>query len=157
MEVSKTVVLDDTKSDTVLVVSEVPQGYVLVNLSCIHYTSDLFESIENKVLLYADDLILAALILSPIDCPRVLASLNRDLALISDQCQNWSVRFNPAKSVALVVIRSRTDQPSYVWVGCSVVLEYLFVDILLVRFDRKVTFDLYVGALVLSLSRQLGI
>ena len=63
LEVSKIVVLDDTSSDIVQVVFVDPHGHVLGPLSFIHYTSGLFETVENKVLLYVDDLILAVLIL----------------------------------------------------------------------------------------------
>ena len=61
------------------VVSDVPQGSVLDPLLFILYTADMWNDLENKIILYTDDTSLYAEVASSSDCINVAKSLNRDL------------------------------------------------------------------------------
>ena len=65
-------------SECIHIVSCVPQGRVLGPLLFILYTREMFELMENRLFVYADDLILMAVVRKPATTPAVVASLNRD-------------------------------------------------------------------------------
>ena len=54
--------VDGCRSKLVNVVSGVPQGRVLGQLLFLLYTSELFSSLENKLICYADDSTLMAVV-----------------------------------------------------------------------------------------------
>ena len=62
---SKHVMADCCRSKQVNVVSGVPQGSVLGPLLFLRYTSELFSIVENKLIGYADDSTLIAVVPSP--------------------------------------------------------------------------------------------
>ena len=62
---SHCVLLDGCRSKQVNVVSGVPKGSVLGPLLFLLYTSDLFSILENKLIGYADDSTLLAVVSSP--------------------------------------------------------------------------------------------
>ena len=57
--------VDGCRSKLVNAVSGVPQGSVFVPLFFLLYTSDLFSILENKLIGYADDSALIAVVPSP--------------------------------------------------------------------------------------------
>ena len=57
--------MDGCRSKLVNVVSEVPQGSVLGPLLFLLYTSELFSILDNKLIGYADDSTLMAVVSSP--------------------------------------------------------------------------------------------
>ena len=63
-------------------VSGVPQGSVLGLLLFILYTADMWNDLENKVISYADDTTLYAVVASPSDSINVDNSLNINLVKI---------------------------------------------------------------------------
>ena len=71
--------VDRCRSKLVDVVSGVPQGSVLCPLLCLLYTSELFSIVENKLIGYADDSTLMAVVSSPGVRVTVAESLIRDL------------------------------------------------------------------------------
>ena len=73
-------VVDGASSEWIPIVSGVSQGSVLGPLLFILYTSQMFDLVENRLLAYADDSTLLAVIRRPSDRPTVAASVNRDLA-----------------------------------------------------------------------------
>ena len=66
-----------------------PQGSILGPLLYILCTSEMFDLVENRLIAYADDSTLLAVILRPSDRPTVAASVNRDLARIHEWCGRW--------------------------------------------------------------------
>ena len=76
---SQQVMVDGCKSKLVNVVSGVPQGSVLGTLLFLLYTSELFSILENKLIGYADDSTLMAVVPSPGVRVAVAESLIRDL------------------------------------------------------------------------------
>ena len=81
---------DGCLSKLVKVVSGVPQGSVLGPLLFLLYTSKLFSILENKLIDYADDSTLIAVV--PSSCARVTVaeSLNRDLVRVNAWCDLWA-------------------------------------------------------------------
>ena len=61
---SQDVMVDGCRSKLVNVVSGVPQGSVLVPLLFLLYTSELFSVLENRLIGYADDSTLIAVVAS---------------------------------------------------------------------------------------------
>jgi hypothetical protein len=89
------------------VVSVVPQGSVLSPLLFVVYTADLFLVVQNHLVNYADDSTLFAVVRNSAD-RHVAASLNVDLACISEWCLAWNMKLNPAKTKTLSISQSRT-------------------------------------------------
>ena len=153
------VVLDGAASDPVSVVSGVPQGSVLGPLLFSLYTSDLFSMLENKLVGYADDSTLVAIVPSPSSRLAVSASLNRDLARIADWCSAWGMVLNARKTRSMIVSRSRTLLPVFP----ALELENSFLEesrelpILGVTFDSKLTFGTHVQSVASSAARKLGL
>ena len=91
--------VDGVFSSSIDVVSGVPQGSVLGPLFLL-YIADLPRQrlLQNELVGYADDSTLLCRIPHPRDRSSVAASLNDDLAVISDWCSRWSMLVNPSKT-----------------------------------------------------------
>ena len=76
----------DGWSKLVNVVSGVPQGTVLGRLLFLLYTSELFSILENRLIGYADDSTLIAVVPSPGVRVTVAESLSSDLVRVSEWC-----------------------------------------------------------------------
>ena len=79
---SQQVMEDGCQSKLVNVVSGVPQGSVVIPLLLLLYTSELFSILENKLIGYAGDSTLMAVVPSPGVRVAVAESLIRDLAVL---------------------------------------------------------------------------
>ena len=108
---SQHVMLDGCRSKLVNVVSGVPQGSVLGPLLFLLYTSELFYTMENKLIGYADDSTLIAVVPSPGVRVVVAESLIRDLGRVSEWCDLWGMKLNASKTKTMIVSRSRTMHP----------------------------------------------
>ena len=86
--------VDDCRSKLVNVVSGVLQGNVLSPLLFLLYTSDFFSILENKLIGYADDSTLMAVVPSPGVRVSVAESLNRDLGRVCEWCDLWGMKLN---------------------------------------------------------------
>ena len=93
------------------VVSGVPQGIVLGPLLLILYTSELFSILENKLIGYADDSTLMAVVPSPGVRVVVAEFLIRDLGRVGEWCDLWGMKLNASKTKTMIVSRSRTMHP----------------------------------------------
>ena len=112
---SQHVTVDGCRSKLVNVVSGVPQGRsVLGPLLFLLYTSELFSILENKLIVYADDSTLIAVVPSPGLRVAVAESLIRDLVKVSEWCDLWGMKLNASKTKTMLVrlvSRSRTMHP----------------------------------------------
>ena len=91
--------------------TEVLQGSVLGPLLFLLYTSELFSILENKLIGYADDSILMAVVPSPGARVTVVESLNRDLVRVNAWCDLWGIKLNASKTKTMIVSRSSTMLP----------------------------------------------
>ena len=80
---SRHVMVDGCRSKLVNVVSGVPQGSVFGTLLLFLFTSDLFSILKNKLIGYADDSTLMAVVPYPGVRVTVAESLVRDLGRVS--------------------------------------------------------------------------
>ena len=65
------------------IVLRMPQDSVLGSLLFISYTSELFHILGNRIVGYADDTTIYAVIPRPLSRPQVMESLNQHLAAIN--------------------------------------------------------------------------
>ena len=111
---SQHVMVDSSRSKLVKVLSGVPQGSVLGPLLFLLYTSELFSILENKLIGYAADSTLIAvvrLVPSPGVSVTVAESLSRDLVRVSEWCNLWGMKLNASKTKTMIVSRSCTMHP----------------------------------------------
>ena len=108
---SQHVMVDGCQSKLVDVVSGVPHGSVLCPLLFRLYTPELFSILENKLICYADDSTLKAVVPSPGVRITVALSLIRDLGRVSEWCDLWGMKLNASKTKTLIVSRSCTIHP----------------------------------------------
>ena len=66
---------------------------------------------ENKLIGYADDSTLMAVVPSPGFRVTVAESLIRDLGRVSEWCDLWEMKLNESKTKTVIVSRSRTMAP----------------------------------------------
>ena len=100
--------VDGCRSKLVNVVSGVPQGSVFGPLLFLLYISELFSILENKLIGYADDSTLMAVVPSPGVRVTVPESLIRNLGRVSEWCDVWGIKLNASKTRTMIVSRSRT-------------------------------------------------
>ena len=89
------------------------QGSVLGPLLFLLYIADLPGLLQNELVGYADDSTLLCRIPHPRDRSSVAASLNDDLAVISDWCSRWGMLVNPSKTRGMIISRSRTVEVEF--------------------------------------------
>ena len=87
------------------VVSRVLQGSVLGPLLFFPYTSELFSILENKLIGYADDSTLMAVVPSSGARVTEAESLNRDLVRVNAWCDLWGMKLNASKTKTMIVSR----------------------------------------------------
>ena len=97
------VIVEGKISDSITVISVVPQGTVLRPLSFLLYINDLPDSIKCKIGLFADDSIVYSNIISITDC-KILQS---DLDALCLWSKNWDMEFNTDKCKILTVTNKK--------------------------------------------------
>ena len=87
------------------------------------------------------------------------ASLNEDLAVISNWCSRWGMLVNPSKTRGMLISRSRTVEPLFpdLLIDGSVVEMVSELKILGVILDSKLSFEKQVRAIAASASMRVGI
>ena len=156
---SQQVMVDGCRNKLVNVVSGVPEGSVLGPLLYLLFTSKLFSILENKLIGYADDSTLMAVVPSPGVRVAVAESLIRDLGRVSEWCDLWGMKFNASKTKTMIVSRSRTMHPQSppLTIGGTVLKESDDLFILGVTFDSKMTFEKHLRSDSRAASQRLGI
>ena len=116
---SQHVMMDGCRSKLASVVSGLPQGSVLGPLVFVLYTSEHFYILENKLISYADDSNLMAVVPSP--CVRVTVAefLIRDLGRVMECYELWGMKLNASKTKTMIVSRSRTMHPQSPSISCE--------------------------------------
>ena len=123
------------------------------------YTSEIFSILENKLIGYADDSTLIAVVPSPGVRVAVAESLIRDLGRVSEWCDLWGMKLNASKTKTMIVSRSRTMHPESppLTIGGTVLKESDDLVILGVTFDSKMTFEKHLRSVSRAASQRLGI
>ena len=101
------------------------------------YTSELFSNLENKLIGYADDSTLIAVVPSPGVRVVVAESLIRDLGRVIEWCDLWGMKLNARKTKTMIVSMSSTMHPQSppFTIGRTVLKESNDLVILGVTFD----------------------
>ena len=108
----------------------------------ILYTSELFSIVEIKLIGYADDSTLMAVVPSPGVRVTVLDSLIRDLGSVSEWCDLWGMKLNASKTMTMIVSRSHNASPVTPINYWQTVLKESEDHVILgVTFDSKLTSD----------------
>ena len=102
-KLSQHVMVNGCLSKLVNVLSGVPKGSILGPLLFLLYTSEFFSILENKLIGYADDSTLMAVVPSPDVRVAVAESLIRDLGRVSEWCDLWGMKFNASKTKIMIV------------------------------------------------------
>ena len=97
--------VDGCRSKLVNVVSGEPQGSVLSPLLFLLFTSELFSILENKLIGYADDSTLMAIVPSPGLRVAVAESLSCDLVKVNEWCDLWGMKLNATETKTMIVSR----------------------------------------------------
>ena len=139
---SQHVMVDGCRSKLVNVMSGVPQGSVFPLLFLL-YTSERFSILENKLIGYACDSTLIAVVPSPGVRVTVAESLSRDLVRVSEWCDLWRMKLIASKTKTMLVPRPCTMHPQSpaLTIGGTVLKESDDLAILRVTFDSKMTFE----------------
>ena len=88
-----------------------PRGSVLGPLLFFLHTSEIFSILENKLIGYADDSSLMAVVPPPGVRVVVPESLIRDLGRVGEWCDLWEMKLNASKTKTMIVSRSCTMYP----------------------------------------------
>ena len=151
--------VDGVFSSSIDVVSGVPQGSVLGPLLFLLYIADLPRLLQNELVGYADNSTLLCRIPHPRDRSSVAASLNDDLAVISDWCSRCGMLVNPSKTREMPISRFRTVEPLFpdLLIDGSLVEMVSELKILGVILDSKLSFEKQVRAIAATASMRVGI
>ena len=156
---SQHVMVDGCWSKLDNVVSGVLRGSVLGPLLFLLYTSELFSILQNKLIGYADDSTLMAVVPSPGVRVAVVESLIHDLGRVSEWCDLWMMKLNASKIKTMIVSRSHTIHPQSppLTIGGTVLKESDDLVILGVTFDSKMTFEKHLCSVSKAASQSLGV
>ena len=90
---------------------------------------------ENKLIGYADDSTLMAVVPSPGVRVAVAESLIGDLGRVSEWCDLWGMKLNATKTKTMIVSRSRTVHPqsSPLTIGGTILKESLLIELYILK------------------------
>lgn len=95
---------NDYVSDTVLVLSGVPQGSVLAPLLFLLYINDITNHVDVNIRLFADDCVLYHTIKTQDD----QIKLNNSLYKVAQWCSDWQMVLNAEKTVYMSIINRKS-------------------------------------------------
>ena len=156
---SQHVMVDSGMSKLANVLSGVAQGSVLGPLLFLLYTSEHFSVLENKLVGYADDSTLIAVMPSPGLRVAVAEFLSRDLLKVCEWCDLWGMKLYASKTKTMIVSRSRAMHPQSpaLTIDGTVLKESDDLLIFGVTFDSKMTFEKHLCSVSRAASQRLGI
>ena len=131
-----------------------PQGSVFGPLLFFLHTI-----LKNKLIGYADDSTLLAVVPSPGVRVTVAETLICDLGKGSELYDLWGMKCNATKTKTMIVFRSRKMHPQspLLTIGRTVLKESDGLDILGVTFDSKMTFEKHLRWVSRAAYQRLGI
>ena len=146
-------------SKLVNIVSGVPQVSVLGLLLFLLYTSEHFSILKIKLIGYADDSTLMAVVPTLGVRVAVAESLIHELGRVSEWCDLWRMKLNVSKTKTMIALRSRTMHPKSpsLTIGRTVLKASDDLVILGVTFDSKMTFEKHLCSVSRAASRRLVI
>ena len=109
------------------------QGTVLAPLLFLMYINDLPTCVQNKVRLYADDVLIYSYINSKDDCISL-----QDLTALEQWSLKWQVLFNPVKCVFLRITNKKSHN---YYIAKSPIKEATSIKYLGVQIDNKLTWN----------------
>ena len=120
---------------------------------------ELFSILENKLIGYADDSTLMAVVPSPGISVTVAESQICDLGRVSEWCDLWGMKLNASKTKTMIVFRSCTMhlQLLPLTIGGTVLMESDDLVILGVTFHFKMTLEKHLLLVSTAASQRLGI
>ena len=120
---------------------------------------EVFSILYNKLIDYADDSSLIAVVPSAGLRVAVAESLSRDLVKVNEWCDLWGMKWNSSRTKTMIVARSRTMHPQSpaLTIGGTVLKESEDLVILGVTFDSKITFEKHLRSVFRAASQRLGI
>ena len=114
---------------------------------------------ENKLIGYADNSTLIAVVPSPGLRVAVAESLSRDLVKVNEWCDFWGIKLNASNTKTMIISRSFTMHPQSpsLTIGETVLKELEDLVILGVTFDSRMTFEKHRHSVSRAASQWLGI
>ena len=103
------------------------------------YVNDLPTCVQNKVRLYADDVLIYSYINSIDDC----ISLQQDLTALEQWSCKWQMSFNPAKCVLLHITNKKSPLIDNYYIVISPIKEVTLIKYLGVQIDNTLTWNAY--------------
>ena len=136
-----------------------PHGSVLGPLLYLLYKLELFSILENKLIGYADDSTLMAVVPSPGIRVAVAEYLIHDLGKVSEWFDLWGMKLNASKTNTMLVSRSRTMHPQSppLTTGGTVLKESDDLVIWGVTFDSSMTLEKHLRSVSRAASQRLVI
>ena len=134
---SQYVVLEGKNSYSKQVLSGVPQGTVLAPLLFLLYINDLPACVNNKVKLYADDVLLYSYIHSESNC----IALQQDLDKLTEWAHTWLMEFNIKKCEHLRITNKRNLIIHSYYLENSIISEVPHTKYLGVTIDQKLSWN----------------
>ena len=118
-----------------------------------------FSILENKLIGYADDSTLMAIVPSQGVRVTEAESMSRGLVKVSEWCDLRGMKLNASKTKTIIVYRSHTMHPQSpsLTIGGTVLKESNNLVILAATFDSKMTFEKHLRSISRADSQRLGI
>ena len=101
------VVISGQCSEFIDVQAGVPQGSILGPLLFLVYINDIIKDVQSNIKLFADDTSLSLIVSDPFETANII---NNDLDRIHKWAETWLVKFNPSKTVSLLISRKTQQQ-----------------------------------------------
>ena len=149
------VLVNNTKSDSLIVQQGVPQGSTLGPLFYIVYGNDIPNNLNSNVSLYADDTVLFT---SSKNAERMKSTLQKDLYLLKLWCQSNKLTVNADKTKFMIFgtkkVRDKVGNFNITFDGTPIeeVSQYKYLGI---KLDQTLKYDLHAKAVIQRVSDKI--